>query len=240
MPVGIQDNILTDLSKVADLKVISRTSVMQYRGTRQSMQQIASALHVSYLLEGSAQKANDRLRVSVQLINARIDAHVWADQCDRELSDVFAVQSGLAQKIASQLKANVTHAAASAIEKPPTQNMEAYDLYLRGKQLLNSESGNDLGQAVRLLEGAVARDDKFARAFALLSEANTTYFFYVDQAPASKTRSELALQTARELAPGSGEVFYAEALYLYFCKKDYAAALANWIKQRSCCRIALK
>lgn len=115
------------------------------------------------------------------------------------------MQSELAQKIASQLKANVTHAEASAIEKPPTQNMEAYDLYLRGKQLLDSESGNQpegLGQAVRLLEGAVTRDDKFARAFALLSEANTSYFFFVDHAPASRTRSELALQSARELAPG--------------------------------------
>ncbi len=227
---GIQDDILTELAKVADLKVISRTSVMQYRG-RRDVRNIGQILRVSHVLEGSVRKTDGRIRLNAQLIDTRTDAHVWAEQYDRDLTDVLTIQSELAQKIVSQLRANISSAEKTAIERKPTQDLEAYNLYLRAKELMHSTSTEEtaavkiFSNAVNLLEKAVARDPNFALAHCLLVEASLGLYCKLPHAPADRARADASLQAARRLAPEAGETHFAQALFYYWGNRDYGHAL---------------
>src|SRR6266436_1311006 len=175
---GVQDEILTDLAKIADLKVISRTSVMQYKNvSTRNLPEIAQALKVAHVLEGSVQRSANRVRVSAQLIDARNDTHVWAEKYDRDLADVFAIQSEIAEKIADQLQAKLSPKQKAAIEERPTKDLAAYDLYLRAKELIYESYVNpflkeDYFKAVQFLDQAVGRDPAFLLAHCLLAYAH--------------------------------------------------------------------
>src|SRR4029450_12270316 len=167
---GVQDEILNNLAKIADLKVISRTSVMQYKtGGKRNVREIATALGVANVVEGSVQRAANRVRVSAQLIDARTDTHLWVNSYDRPLDDVFAIQSDIAKAIASQLQTKLSPAEKAAIEQPPTMNLVAYDRYLRGRKLFedvyNGRLFENVRQTIRLQEQAVALDPTFLLAY---------------------------------------------------------------------------
>ncbi len=229
---GMQDDILTELAKLGQLKVISRTSVMQYRGER-NVRKIADALRVSHVLEGSLRKTGDKIHLNAQLIDARTDNHVWAEQYDRALPDVFAVQADIAQKVANQLSAKISVAEKTAIETKPTPDLEAYNLYLRAKELVHSTSTLDLSsveiysQAVDLLGKAVARDPNFALAYCLLVEANLGLYWKAESVLGTRERADAALQAARRLAPNAGEAHLAEAMFFYWGNRDYDHALES-------------
>jgi len=230
---GVQDEILTNLAKIADLKVISRTSVMKYKGgPERNLRDIAKALGVAHVMEGSVQRAGGRVRVSAQLIDARSDTHLWAGRYDRELADVFTIQTEIAQQIADQLRAKLSPQEKAALASKPTQDSEAYDLYLRAKELVHSTSPFEAGSveklsnAVNLLEKAVARDPNFALAYCLLVEANLS-LHWSESLPGASERAEVALQAARRLAPESGETHLAEGLFFYWGKRDYDHALES-------------
>ena len=173
----MQDDILTKLAKIADLKVISRTSVMDYRGKR-NLRQIGNDLRVSHVLEGSVRRAGTHLRLNAQLIDTRTDTHVWAEQYDRDLNDVFAIQSEIAQKVAERLNAKITSAEKLAIERKPTADLVAFELYSRAKDQNPSRAGADaLGQAIDLLNQAVARDPSFFEAYCELALAHDLLYF---------------------------------------------------------------
>src|SRR5206468_1264819 len=165
---GVQDEILTNLARVADLKVISRTSTMQYKtGAQRNLREIAKTLGVSYVVEGSVQRSGGRVRVSVQLIDARTDAHQWGESYDRDIADVFAIENELAEQIVAQLKSKLSPQEKAAIEEKPTADLIAYDLYTRAKILIERAVFNEpreasLLQAVQLLEQATSRDPNFA------------------------------------------------------------------------------
>jgi TolB-like protein len=180
---GVQDEILTDLAKIADLKVISRTSVMQYKNvSTRNLPEIAQALKVAHVLEGSVQRSGSRVRVSAQLIDARNDTHVWVEKYDRDLADVFAIQSEIAQKIADQLQAKLSLKEKAAMAERPTSDLAAYDLYLRAKELFyevtSSREKEDYLKAVQLLDQAVARDPTFLLAYCLLARVHDNIFFF--------------------------------------------------------------
>jgi TolB-like protein/Tfp pilus assembly protein PilF len=229
---GVQDDILTKLAKIGGLKVISRTSVMQYRGER-NIRKIAEALRVSHVLEGSARKTGDRIHLNAQLIDARTDNHVWAEQYDRALTDIFTVQTAIAQKVADELKAKVSGAEKKAIEAKPTQDLQAYESYLRAKQLLRDirlparYEMSKANQAIELLEAAVERDPNFALAYCLLAEANLDLYWQVPHTPSQRTEAERALEVARSLAPEAGETHFAQALFDYYGNRDYYQALGE-------------
>ena len=228
---GIQDDILTKLAKVADLKVISRTSVMQYRGAR-NVRKIGDALRVSHVLEGSVRRDGRQIHLNAQLIDARSDQHVWAEQYAVDLADVFSIQSRIAQTIATQLKSKVSTQERAAIEARPTQNLEAYELYLHAKALLGYTSVDDptalekAAQAVDLLDKAISRDPNFALAYCLLTETNLTLYWVPGRSDlARRGRAETALAAARRLAPDAGETHLAQALFHYYGSRDYDHAL---------------
>jgi TolB-like protein/Tfp pilus assembly protein PilF len=229
---AIQDEILTDLSKIADLKVISRTSVMQYKtGVKRNLREIADELGVAHIVEGSVQPAGNRVRVRAQLIEARTDKHVWAERYDRPLDDVFAIQSDIAKAIADQLQAKLSPAEKAAIEQPPTSNLVAYDRYLRAKNAhslhtFDARAGENLRQAARLLDQAVAYDPAFLLAHCELAHVHAhLYFQGVDRTPARVAMAERALSKTSELAPESGERHLAAAWIAYHCYRDYDRAL---------------
>src|ERR1700720_3519279 len=229
---GVQDEILTDLAKIADLKVISRTSVMQYKnGISRNLREIGEQLGVAHVLEGSVQRTGGRVRVSAQLIDARTDAHLWAEHYDRPLDDVFAIQSEVAQAIADQLNAKLSPAEKAAIKQRPTGDLVAYDLYLRAEALRAATSFNarlkeNLLEATRLLEQAIARDPTFFLAYCRLAEAHDLiYFFGSDHTPARLALASTAIQTALRLRPGSGEAHLTLAAHLYRGYGDYEHAL---------------
>src|SRR5438045_2182599 len=168
---GVQDEILTRLAKVADLKVISRTSTQHFKSTPDNLPQIAKQLGVTHILEGSVQKANDQVRVNVQLINALTDAHLWADTFDRKLTDIFAVESEIAKTIAETLQAKITGSEKNSIAKAPTANPEAYELYLKGRFFWNKRSGVDLRKAIEFFNQAIAKDPNYALAYAGLADS---------------------------------------------------------------------
>src|SRR6266513_5785765 len=180
---AIQDEILTDLSKIADLKVISRTSVMQYKtGVKRNLREIADELGVAHIVEGSVQPAGNRVRVRAQLIEARADKHVWAERYDRPLDDVFAIQTDIAKAIADQLQAKLSPAEKAAIEQAPTTNLVAYDRYLRAKTFFemltfDARGPENFRQALRLLEQAVAHDPTFLLAYCLMARAHAYLYF---------------------------------------------------------------
>ena len=230
--VGVQDEILTDLAKIADLKVISRTSVMQYKtGGKRNLRQIGQQLGVAHLLEGSVQRAGNRVRVNAQLIDARTDAHLWAQTYDRDLADVFAIQTEIAKTIAQQLKAKLSLQEKGAMEKPPTTDFVAYELYLRAHALvIDTGSGMlpdsaRLPQAVRLLDEAVTRDPHFVRAWCLLSKTHGwLYFQGNDHTPTRLDLAKTAVQAAMRLQPDGGEPHIALAAYYYLFFRDYGRA----------------
>jgi TolB-like protein/predicted Ser/Thr protein kinase len=228
---GLHDDILTKLAKVADLKVISRTSVMGYRGER-NIRKIGNALRVSHVLEGSVHRVDGRIRVNAQLIDARSDTHVWAETYERAASEVFALESKLAEQVASRLTRNISRSEKSAIEARPTEDLEAYNLYLSGKELLHGMSvvtAQDAipktEKAVGLLETAVARDPNFALGWSTLAEADLSRYWTVDKPPEWRARAETALNRAMQLAPNAGETHLARALFFYWGNRDYDHAL---------------
>jgi len=228
---GVQDEILTDLAKVADLKVISRTSVMQYKsGIARNLREIAQQLGVAHVLEGSVQRAGNRVRVRAQLIDARTDMHLWAERYDRNLADVFAIQSEIAKTIADQLQAKISPSEKAAIEKAPTTDLAAFDLYERAKALWADvtdplHAKEKLPQAAQLLDEAVARDPQFLLAWCLLSRVHgALYWTGHDRTPARLDLSNVAVQTALRLQPETGEAHRALATYYYYGFRDYARA----------------
>jgi serine/threonine protein kinase/Flp pilus assembly protein TadD len=228
---GVQDEILTDLAKIADLKVISRTSVMQYKsGAERNLREIAKALGVAHVVEGSVQRMGNRVRVSAQLIDARTDMHLWAERYDRELADVFAIQSEIAKTIAEQLQAKISPTEKAAIEKAPTTDLVAYDLYLRAQALFADTSDpiharQKLPQAAQLLNEAVLRDPHFLQALCLLSRVHSVaYFRGHDHTPARLDLASAALEAARRLQPDAGEVHLALANYYYHAFRNYERA----------------
>src|SRR5437867_208928 len=232
---GVQDEILTDLAKIADLKVISRTSVMQYRsGAPRNLREIGQQLGVAHLLEGSVQRAANRLRVNAQLIDARNDAHLWAQTYDRDLADVFAIQSEIAKAIADQLQAKLSPNEKKAIEQPPTTDLAAFDLYSRAKTLvltagLSATGEPDERKAIELLDEAVKRDPSFFDAYCQLAYAHEQLYAITgfDHTPARLALAEAAVQAATRLRPDAAETHLARAQYLYNGLRDYAGALAE-------------
>ena len=230
---GVQDEILTNLAKIADLKVISRSSVMQYRAPTRNLRQIASELGVAHILEGNVQRAGNRVRVSAQLIDARIDTHLWAENYHRPLDDVFAIQSEIAKAVADQLQAKLAPAEKAAIEQAPTANIVAYDRYLRGKKLVSMATFDtrrveQTRHAIRLLDQAVAHDPAFLLAYCQLAKAHVQlYFSGIDHTPARLALANDARGKALRLAPDRGEPRLAAADIHYRCYRDYQAALAE-------------
>ncbi len=228
---GVQDEILTDLAKIADLKVISRTSVLQYNsGVARNLREIAQQLGVTNVVEGSVQRSGNRVRVNAQLIDARNDAHLWAQTYDRDLADVFAIQSEIAKAIADQLQAKLSPAEKNAIEQRPTSDLTAFDQYSRAKTLMLTSSlgsaDKNLLQAVELLNGAVARDPSFYAAFCQLVDAHDwLYDDLGDHTPARLAAAEAALQRATALRPNAPETYLARGAHLYRAFRDYRGAL---------------
>jgi TolB-like protein len=231
---GVQDEILTDLAKIADLKVISRTSVMQYKsGTARNLREIGQQLGVAHLLEGSVQRAAGKVRVNAQLIDARTDAHLWAQSYDRPLDDVFAIQSEIAKAIADQLQAKLSPSEKTAIERRPTSDVAAFDLYSRAKNLLlttsfSAQAKQNLLQAADLLNQAVARDASFFQAYCQLAFTHDNlYFLGNDHTPARLALAEAAIQNAFRLRPDAGEAHLARAENLYRGYLDFDGAVAE-------------
>ncbi len=231
---GVQDEILTDLARIADLKVISRTSVMQYKtGAKRNLRQIADELGVMHVVEGSVQRAGNRVRVNAQLIDARTDAHLWAQTYDRDLADVFAIQSEIAKAIADQLQAKFSPNEKSEIEQPPTTDVAAFDFYSHAKTLFLNAFGSstgkaDLLQAADLLNQAVARDPSFFQAYCQLAFTQVSvYFLDFDHTPSRLAAAEAAVQMAARLQPDAGETHLARARNLYWGYSDYKGALAE-------------
>src|SRR6266567_3782459 len=229
---GVQDDLLTKLAKIADLKVISRTSVMEYRG-KQNAREIGDALGISHVLEGSVRKTGAWLHVNVQLIDTHSDSHVWAEEYDRDLKDMFAIQSEIAQKVANQLHAKISPAEKLAIERPPTADITAFDLYSRAKNLVlawnyNTIDKENLLQAVNLLKQAVAHDPTFFQAYCQLAWTHDQlYFFRFDHTPARLALAQAAIQAAFRLRPDGGETHLARAGHLYRGFLDYDGASAE-------------
>jgi adenylate cyclase len=232
---GVQDQILTDLSQIADLKVISRTSVMQYKsGVARNLRKIGEELGVAHVLEGSVQRAANKIRVNAQLIDARTDAHLWAQTYDRDLADVFAIQSEIAKAIADQLQAKLSPNEKKAIEQPPTTDLAAFDLYSRAKSLLlttgfSATNERDVRKAIELMDEAVKRDPSFFDAYCQLAYAHEVLYavFGYDHTAARLALAEAAVQAATRLRPDAGETHLARAEFLYFGRRDYAGALAE-------------
>jgi TolB-like protein/Tfp pilus assembly protein PilF len=233
---GVQDEILTDLAKIADLKVISRSSVMQYKSSvARNLREIGKQLGVAHLLEGNVQRAGSKVRVNAQLIDTRTDAHLWANTYDRDLADIFAIQSEIAQAIADQLQAKLSPTEKSAINERPTSDLVAYDLYLRATEIernqtssIGSGGSEQTKTEVPLLEEAVRRDPNFVPALCLLARAHL-YLYWLD-ADHSAHRVELAksaLDAAARLQPDAGEVHLTRALLHYWGNRDYEPALAE-------------
>ena len=225
----------TDLAKIADLKVISRASVMQYKtGVARNLRKIGEELGVAHVVEGSVQRAANKVRVNAQLIDARTDAHLWAQTYDRDLADVFAIQSEIAKAIADQLQAKLSPNEKKAIEQPPTTDLAAFDLYSRAKSLLltagfSATAEPDLRKAIELLDEAVKRDPSFFDAYCQLAYAHE-YLYAVrgsDHTPARLALAEAAVQAATRLRPDAAETHLARAQYLYYGLRDYAGALAE-------------
>jgi len=231
---GIQDEILTRLSKIADLKVISRTSTQKYKSAPDNLREIAKQLGVANILEGSVQKAGDLVRVNVQLIRAASESHLWAETYDRKLIDIFGVESEVAKAIAEVLQAKLTGGEQQALTIKPTNNSEAYDAYLRGLALeaRTTVSPDDSEKAVGFYERAVQLDPAFAPAWARLSRANAHMYFSLDSTTARRDATERALNTAQKLRPNSPETLLAQAYYQYWVLRDYELAKATFGRVR--------
>jgi len=228
---GVQDEILTGLSRVADLKVISRTSVMQYKARpRRNLREVATDLGVAHVLEGTVQRYGDRVRVNAQLVDARTDSQLWAERYDREVADVFAIESELAGKIVAELQAQISPSEKAAIEQKPTSDLVAHDLYIRAKALIATSGFStpfreSLTEAVRLLNQAIERDPDFALAYYQLAQAHDQFYFGgIDHTPARLDMADAAIQAVARLLPNSGEAHLALAKHLYWGYLDYDRA----------------
>jgi serine/threonine protein kinase/tetratricopeptide (TPR) repeat protein len=228
---GVQDNILTDLAKVSDLRVIGRTSVATFRNVKRSPREIGESLRVSHVLEGSIQKVGDRIQVNVHLIDTRTEAEIWGEHYERRIDDLFALQSELAETIASRLKATLLPDEKAAIESRPTRDMVAYDLYLRAREEFYQYN---YSQAVEFLDNAVARDPKFAVAYAFLAEMNLyQYRFSAAHEPKLLVAAKVAADKALALAPNLAESHLAQAQYHYYGTRDFAAAQRELVQVSS-------
>ena len=222
---GVQDAILTNLANVSALKVISRGSVAGYRGKQKNEREIGRTLGVSYVLEGSVQKAGDRVRVHAQLIDTRTLTEVWAQQYDRKVDDLFVVESDLAQAIASQLSGQLTAGEKAAIENRPTKDMLAYDLYLRARESFYQSNNQN---ALRLLEQAIVRDSQFAAAYCLSAEVQLCMYRYSeDMSPERLAKAKEAAETALRIAPKLPRSHLAKAQYYYYGLHDYEQTLGE-------------
>ena len=227
---GIHDDILTHLAKIKDIRVIARTSVIQYKNTEKRLNEIAKELNVNYILEGSVRRVGNKIRIVAQLIDAETEGHVWAEDYDRDYSDIFAIQTDVAEKVADELKAVLTTNEKKLIGQIPTKNMEAYDYYLKGQQYwLNSNDieGNKL--AAQMYEKAVELDTSFALAYAQLSTVHSVLYSpgTFNQGEIHRRKAEDALKKAERLNPVMPELFYAKANYLYFTSSDREKVLAE-------------
>jgi serine/threonine-protein kinase len=228
---GVQDEILTNLAKIADLKVISRTSVMQYRGgVQRNLREIGTALGVSHILEGTVQRIGDKIRVNVQLIDARTDAHEWAEGFQRKIADLFALENELSEQIVAQLKLHLSPKEKSAIEQTPTSDLAAYESYTRAKILIeravfNEPKRESLFEAVRFLTEAVRRDPSFALAYYQLAHAHDQiYWNGYDHTPERIAMADAAIDALRRLRPDAGETHLARAKHFYWVFLDYDRA----------------
>jgi len=229
---GVQVQILTNLARVSDLKVISHTSVRQYKtGAERNVREIGRQLGVAYIMEGSVQRARDRLRINAELIDARTDSHIWAETYDRTAADLFAIQSELAQSIATQLKAKLSPEQKAQIEEKPTQDLDAFELYLQAKTIVDSYiNATDvraaLLQALKSLDEAIKRDPNFVSAYCYSARANDLLFFFdLDPPPDRVSLAEAAVNAALRLRRDSAEAHFARADYLFRCLRDYDRAL---------------
>src|SRR5437762_642189 len=233
---GIQDEILTRLSKIADLKVISRTSTQHYKSAPDNVPEIAQQLGAAHILEGSVQKSGDAVRVNVQLIKAANDSHLWADIYDRKLTDIFSVETDIAKAITGELRAHLTGREEQIITAKPTDNPEAYDAYLRGLAYTLKTSNNPANTlaAQKYLREAVRLDPKFALAWALLSNVDARGYLVGSLQPTGALREEArqAAETAFTLQSNLGEAILAKGYYHYACLKDYDAALRYFEQAR--------
>jgi serine/threonine-protein kinase len=229
---GVQDEILSDLAKVADLKVISRTSVMPYKsGMARNLRQIGQQLGVAHVVEGSVQRSGNRVRINAQLIDARTDRHVWGQTYDRDLADVFTIQSEIAKTIADQLQAKLSPREENALERSPTTAISAFDLYTHARNILLTVSSSrkaDVLQAIDLLNQAVAGDPSFFDAYCQLAFAHDALYFFGDDHTSTRLAlAEAALQAASRLRPDAGETHLARGQNLYWAYGDYDDALAE-------------
>jgi serine/threonine-protein kinase len=229
---SLQDDVLTRLAKVAGLKVISRTTVMRYRGAR-DMRQIRDGLHVSHVLEGSVRRDGDSIHLNAQLIDTQNDQHVWAEHYDRPVSDLFAIQTDLAQKVTDQLHAKLSASEKAALEERPTKDLKAYNLYYEAASLLDQIGSAEVGKdqekaylhAIALLTQAISRDRDFVLAYCRLAEANVEFYFQgYDRSSRRLELAKGAIDSALRLQPDSGEAHLALATYYYHCYYDYGRA----------------
>jgi len=227
---GVQDDLLTNLSKIGDLKVISRTSVMPYRETQSNAREIGKALGVGTILEGSVRRVGNRVRVNVQLINVDNDQHIWAEDYDRELTDVFTIQSDLAQKIAVELRARLSPTEKAQIERKRTENNEAYLAFVEGHDLLTRPDRlrADTEKAEQLFEKATRLDPNFGKAFAALGWVEDWMYHSFDPTPARKAKARAVAEEALRLEPDLPEAHLALGFYHYYCERDYQRALVEF------------
>ena len=231
---GIQDDILTNLSKIGDLKVISRTSVMSYRGKAPNVREIGKALGVSTVLEGSVRRSGNRVRINVQLINADTDEHLWAEDYDRDLTDVFAIQTDLSQKIANELRAKLSPIEKEQIERKPTGNGEAYLTFVQAHNLQNAvEDIGKLKQSEQLYTRAIELDPKFALALARYSQLESWIVHNFERTPARREKARTLAEQALQLQPDLPEAHLAMGFSQYYGDNDFEAALKEFeIAQR--------
>ena len=228
---GVQDQILTNLARVADLRVISHTTVRQYKsGEPRNLREIGRQLGVTHILEGSVQRADDRLRIAAQLIDARTDSQVWAETYDRAAADLFAIQSELAESIVAQLQAKLSPQQKADIEARPTQDLVAFELYQRAKQIVDSYLIVDdvraaLLSALQSLDQAIKRDPDFVSAYCYIARANDLLYFFDLDPPDRILLAEAAVKAALRLRPDSAEAHFAMADFLFRCHRDYDGAL---------------
>jgi TolB-like protein/Tfp pilus assembly protein PilF len=229
---GVQDQILTNLAKVSELKVTSHTSARQYKsGIERNLREIGRQLGVAYIVEGSVQRVGDRLRINAQLIDARTDTHIWAETYDRTAADLFTIQSELAESIVAQLKAKLSPKQKAEIEERPTQDLVAFDLYLQAKQIVDSyliaeDVRAALLKALQSLDEAIKRDEKFVAAYCYAARANDLlYFFDLDPTRDRILLAETAVNAALRLRPDSAEAHFAMGDFLFRCRRDDDRAL---------------
>lgn len=231
---GIQDDILTNLAKISDLRVISRTSVLPYRGQTHNIREIGKALNVATVLEGSVRREGKRVRINVQLIDAANDRHLWAQIYDRELTDVFAIQSELAQKIASALKAKLAPGEQERIERKPTENSDAYLLYVEAHEIFSrpDRHHDDLAKVEMLYESAIQLDPTFALAHARLSQVESWMYYAVEPLAMRAQKARTAANEALRLQPELPEAHLAQGFVHYYVDHDYDAAMSELARAR--------